>query len=87
MSSTHPTDISDDALRALSTELGPQAAVLRMPPTLAEPWCSDDELAAVHTRDGGIHIHTSGPLDPRTALALAGAIAAHAAVLIATGSG
>ena len=81
---------TDDDLRALSTELGPQAAVLRMPPTLAEPWCSDDELAAVQTvrtHDGtGIQVATAGALTPRTALALAGALAAHAAVLIATQS-
>ncbi|MFF1531471.1 hypothetical protein [Cellulomonas sp. NPDC058312] len=78
-------------MRALSTELGPQAAVLRMPPTLAEPWCSDDELAAVQTVrlcDGtnGIQVATAGALTPRTALALAGALAAHAAVAIATQS-
>lgn len=69
----------DDDLRALSTELGTQAAVVPLPATPAIAWCSADETAAVNSDERGVHIHTVGAIDPDTAIRMAGAIIGHAA--------
>ncbi|MHA4848798.1 hypothetical protein L1080_004520 [Rhodococcus sp. MSC1_016] len=83
---TAPLD--DDDLRALSTMLGSQYAILRMPGAGDFPWHSDDELAAVwHTGFGMVRVAVDSFLDPETALALAAAIAEKATNAIALRSG
>lgn len=79
---TAPLD--DDDVRAVSTMLGSQYAILRMPGAGMSGWTSDDELAAVHVmHTGGIVVTTAGVLTAETALALAAAVAEQCATAFA----
>jgi len=69
--------LTDDDLRAIATQLGPQYALLHCPP-ITLPWCSTDETAGVTLDEatGDIRIAAGGPLNRETRIELATALVA-----------
>lgn len=69
--------LTDDDLRAVATQLGPQYAILHCP-QVELPWCSTDETAGltIDEATGEVRIATTGPLSPETRSELAVALVA-----------
>ncbi|MGU3586819.1 hypothetical protein ACLBYD_30585 [Rhodococcus sp. C26F] len=69
-------DLTDNDLRAVANELGPQYAILHCPP-ITLPWFSSDETAAI-TRDveGGVRVDTASSLSRETRMEIATALVA-----------